>query len=216
VVPERVQRVWVFVDAQNLYRDTRRAFFDESAPSYLGQVDPVKLGTLLTTKGTAPVGTHRVLEECRIYTGVPSATRESRANAAKLRQKAAWEAAGAKVFTRPLRYPRGWPTQPAEEKGVDVELAVDLVFSAARQNYDVGVVVSTDTDLVPALQAVCDLYRAWGRPRLEVAAWAALGKRLRVPGVPIWCHLLDRNDFETVRDDAAYARPSSAPGNASS
>jgi uncharacterized LabA/DUF88 family protein len=78
------------------------------------------------------------------------------------------------VFTRSLRYPRNWPTQPAEEKGVDVELAVDLVFNAARQNFDVGVVVSTDTDLVPALQAVCNLNRAWGKPRVEVMAWKAV------------------------------------------
>ncbi len=78
------------------------------------------------------------------------------------------------MFTRSLRYPRNWPTQPAEEKGVDVELAVDLVFNAARQNFDVGVVVSTDTDLVPALQAVCNLNRAWGKPRVEVMAWKAV------------------------------------------
>ena len=33
---------------------------------------------------------------------------------------------GITAIRRPLRYPRGWPTIPAQEKGVDVALAVDL------------------------------------------------------------------------------------------
>jgi uncharacterized LabA/DUF88 family protein len=195
----------VFVDGQNFYRDTRRAFFSDGHPSQIGQVDPVKLATLLVEKGTAPSGVQRVLDECRIYTGVPSPDRDPKGNAARLRQNAAWTAAGAKVLGRPLRYPKGWPDRPAEEKGVDVELAVDLVFNGARQNYEVGIVVSTDTDLVPALQAVSNLYRAWGKPRLEVAAWMPLRKRLRLPEVPIWCHLLERADYDLVKDETRYS-----------
>jgi len=132
--------------------------------------------------------------------------RARRSNAAKLRQIAAWEASGAKVFPRALRYPKDWPAHPAEEKGVDVELAVDLVFNAARQNYDVAVVVSTDTDLVPALQAVCNLSRALGKPRVERAAWECLRKRLRVPEVPLWCQSLTQAQYETVRDDTSYTK----------
>lgn len=207
-MPDGVQRVWVFIDAQNVYRDTRRAFHDEAAPSHLGQVDPVKLATLLTELGTAPPGRTRVLEECRVYAGLPSPDREPKSNAAKLRQRSAWEASGAKVALRPIRYPRRWPEERAEEKGVDVELAVDLVFNAARRHFDVGIVVSTDTDLVPALQAVSDLNRAWGAPRVEVAAWRAVRKRLRLPGVPIWCHLLTEPHYQVVRDDTRYAQDS--------
>ncbi|MGO9205942.1 MAG: NYN domain-containing protein [Candidatus Limnocylindrales bacterium] len=207
-VPNGVLRVWVFIDAQNLYRDTRRAFFADTDPSQHGQIDPVKFATLLTEMGTAPPDQTRVLEECRLYTGLPSPDREPKSNAAMLRQKASWEASGAKVYTRPLRYPRAWPAQPAEEKGVDVELAVDLVFNAARQNFDVGIVASTDTDLVPALQAVCNLHRAWGRPRVEVVAWKALKKRLRVPDVPIWCHLLEERHYQMVHDDTRYGTAS--------
>jgi uncharacterized LabA/DUF88 family protein len=74
-----------------------------------------------------------------------------------MKQRTAWERRGVKVFARPLRYPRKWPSEKALEKGVDVALAVDLVFNAARRYYDVAVVASTDTDLVPALEAVCEL-----------------------------------------------------------
>ena len=38
------------------------------------------------------------------------------------------------------------------EKGVDVKLAVDLVIGAADDLYDTAVVVSSDTDLIPAIK----------------------------------------------------------------
>lgn len=40
------------------------------------------------------------------------------------------------------------------EKGVDVKLAVDLVVGAYENLYDVAIVVSSDTDLIPAIQKV--------------------------------------------------------------
>jgi uncharacterized LabA/DUF88 family protein len=39
------------------------------------------------------------------------------------------------------------------EKGVDVRLAVDIVTMAQAKTYDVAVVVSSDTDLLPAMRA---------------------------------------------------------------
>ncbi|MES2135251.1 MAG: NYN domain-containing protein [Patescibacteria group bacterium] len=40
------------------------------------------------------------------------------------------------------------------EKGVDVKLAVDLVIGAADNLYDVAIVISSDTDLIPAIKYV--------------------------------------------------------------
>ena len=48
------------------------------------------------------------------------------------------------MITRSLRYPQGWPTLPAQEKGIDVALAVDFVKLALEGDYDVGVMLSTD------------------------------------------------------------------------
>jgi hypothetical protein len=48
---------------------------------------------------------------------------------------------------RPLRYPKAWPAERAQEKGVDVALAVDFVMLAVTGAHDVGILVSTDTDL---------------------------------------------------------------------
>lgn len=45
------------------------------------------------------------------------------------------------------------------EKGVDVRLAVDIVTMAQAKKYDVGIVISSDTDLIPAMQAAQKLKR---------------------------------------------------------
>ncbi len=197
-------RVWVFIDAQNLYRDARDAFHSPGDPSSYGQVDPRKFGELVASRTSARNPRPRQLDEVRIYAGTPSSSKEPKANAARLKQRAAWEKQGVKPFTRPLQYPKGGPPQKGREKGVDVALAVDLVFNAARRYYDVAIVASTDTDLLPALEAVCELRRAWGEPRLEVACWAPLTKRLRVEGQALWCHRLTQDDYEAVRDRTNY------------
>jgi uncharacterized LabA/DUF88 family protein len=208
LVSEKPRRVWVLIDGQNAYRDARRSFHDEkNDPPSLGQFHPHKLAQMLADRGPEDETHPRELTEVRVYVGVPSSSKQSRANAAHLKQRAAWLAAGVKPVPRPLRYPEEWPKEPAQEKGIDVSLAVDLVFGAARRFYDIGVVVSTDTDLVPALEAVCDLQRAWGTPRIEVASWKPTGKRLRVDGRAVWCHWLDESDYLAVQDKKAYAPP---------
>jgi len=41
-----------------------------------------------------------------------------------------------------------------QEKGVDVHMAVDLLTGAYEDRYDTAVLVSSDTDLIPAVRAV--------------------------------------------------------------
>jgi uncharacterized LabA/DUF88 family protein len=55
------------------------------------------------------------------------------------------------VVRRQLRYPKSWPVEPAQEKGIDVALAVDFVRLACENAYDVDILFSRDADLVPAL-----------------------------------------------------------------
>ena len=47
-----------------------------------------------------------------------------------MRQCAAWARAGAVVISRALRYPPNWPEGRAQEKGVDVQLAIDVIAGA--------------------------------------------------------------------------------------
>ena len=49
-----------------------------------------------------------------------------------------------------------WPNTPPYEKGVDVQLATDMITHSFRGNYDTAVLVAGDNDFVGALQALKD------------------------------------------------------------
>jgi hypothetical protein len=126
-----------------------------------------------------------------------------------MRQCAAWEATGQIVIrTRTLRYPGGWPRNAAEEKGIDVQLAIDFVMGILRQDFDSGVIFSTDTDLLPALEGAVELVRGQGRPLPEVAAWSRAGekrrRRLNISGTPLRCHWLEWGDYQACEDRTDY------------
>ena len=42
------------------------------------------------------------------------------------------------------------------EKGVDVQIAVDMVRGAIKNEYDICYLISSDTDLLPAVQTAKD------------------------------------------------------------
>jgi uncharacterized LabA/DUF88 family protein len=43
------------------------------------------------------------------------------------------------------------------EKGTDVKIAVDLIVGAMKNKYDIAIIVSSDTDLIPAIEEVKNL-----------------------------------------------------------
>jgi uncharacterized LabA/DUF88 family protein len=49
-----------------------------------------------------------------------------------------------------------WPGTPPYEKGVDIQLATDMITHSFKNNYDVAILVAGDNDFVGALQAVKD------------------------------------------------------------
>jgi uncharacterized LabA/DUF88 family protein len=197
-------KLCVFLDWQNLYYRARDAFCAAGSPSHFGQVNPLRLGRLLAAR--IPEG---VLAGVRVYRGRPNRHHEGRSHAAFRRPTECWTESGESlvaVVARDLRYPRDWPVQPAQEKGIDVALAVDFVLMAARGEYDIGIMFSSDSDLVPALEAVLAL-QAGDAPRCEVAAWAHPRARpgaLAVRDVRLRHHLLDEADFLAVADDTDY------------
>ena len=199
-------RIVLFVDYQNVYMGARDAFHSPTAPAPIGQIDPRRLGELILRKRASD----GELAEVRMYRGQPDQAREPRAYATVRRQCRAWERnPRVRVFTRRLRYPRDWPDSRPQEKGIDVALAVDFVLMAARGEYDVGVIMSTDTDLVPALEAVIALQGS-PFPRCEVAAWSTRGsysQRLGVPGRRVWCHWLDEGDYRAIADPRDFSKP---------
>lgn len=206
-------RVAVFIDYQNTYMRAREVFGDPKVdPFTFGQVYPRRLGVQLTMKGESVDPTRR-LEEVRVYRGEPDDRQSAVAQAACQRQVRYWEAqASVSVVTRPLRYlPIRWDEHgraiewKAREKGIDVLIALDMAMGAVNDAYDVAVLVSADTDLVPGLEAVLGAGK-----RVEVASWwpdQGYGSRLTVPGRSVWCHRVRRADFNRVRDDTDYTKP---------
>lgn len=136
---KRACRVVVFIDGQNVHNDFRRAFLDAKSSSRLGAFYPRALGELIVSRG--PDFEHWALQEVRTYVGSPVAEHESIAAAAHDRQTQAWQAQGVNPRKRPLLYPAGWPAQRARQKGVDVELAVDVVRMAMAHEYEIGVIL---------------------------------------------------------------------------
>jgi NYN domain len=203
--PTRAERVVVFIDGQNAYMGAREEFGQLVSPSRFGQADPLALGRLITRRRRRPSR----LAGVRVYRGLPDVSCQPQAHAAARRQVEAQIERGAglvTVVTRPLRYPRGWPSAPAEEKGIDVSLAVDLVATAATGRFDVAVLMSTDTDLPPALEAAA-IFAGRPYPRCELAGRREPGqshRRLVPKGRRLCCHWLCRDDVEAVRDDTDY------------
>lgn len=195
------KKLVLFIDAQNVYKGARDAFFDDEAPNQDGQIDPWKVGQLLVEKQES-AGYPTVLEEVRIYTGYHSPEYNQRGYDAYQRQSAAWKKSGCKVFPRVLRYdPTG--ESPPREKGVDVQLAIDYVRLAIDDDYDVGVIFSNDTDLLPAIEFVLDRYMI--EKLVHTATWSSdsSGKALWSEGA--WVHYLKRDDYDKCHDSYNYA-----------
>ena len=114
---------------------------------------------------------------------------------------AEWRRQGSLVFSRALRYDRGGPPQ---EKGIDVQLAVDFVAGAVSKNFDIGMIFSTDTDLLPPLEFLVEHPELGIQP--AVAAWwsPAATPALTVSGAKIEKHHLRQEDHERVRDMRSY------------
>lgn len=201
-------RVVVFIDYQNVYHCARDLFFTSGrAAPWLGSIDPLRLGELLCRLGHGRDPGRR-LAGIRVYRGQPDSRSGMKLSQSFDRQVASWrQRPGVTVRTRPLRYhrvskPGNKPEWVAREKGVDVMMALDISIGARSNNYEVAVVASADTDLLPALEDAASVGK-----RVETATWGTQGLSrgpLRIPGRNTWNHYLDKSLFDLVRDDTDY------------
>lgn len=192
-------RVMVFVDYQNVHGWARRQFHPVNVHPAVGHIDPLRVARLLVARRKRP----SELEGVRVYRGRPNPDHQARSAAANDRQTAQWERGGkVTVIRRPLRYPADWPETPASEKGVDVAIAIDLVRFAMTKAFDAAVVMSSDTDLMPAIEMLFELRLG----HVEVATWSG-ANRLRFPDTQLpWCHHVSEAEYRSVEDLTDYAR----------
>lgn len=193
------QRSVVFIDYQNVYRSARDAYGLHAEDGLVGNVRPYSVGRQMLRAGDGR------LDQVRVYTGVHTPQRKPKLHAMMQRRISAWVAASpgtVQVFPRALRYGGSGP----REKGVDVEIAIDFVRLAIEDVYDIGILISADSDLVPALQFVADQYP---EKRLITVGYAPddgyqAPAPLDLPRGTVERRFMTRRDFDRVRDDVDY------------
>lgn len=204
-----MQRVVVFIDYQNVYRRARGLYFDHKTdPHTHGQINPLALSEHLVQRKQG-----RILEKVFVYRGMPSSKNDPRGYAACRKQIASWQSdPRVECKQLPLRYPPLVPGRASkpEEKGIDVLLAIDFATLAYKNEYDIGILFSADTDLRPALGFVYDQSIS-AVP--EVAAWGIKnsrgvfeGQRIGINGNQPFCNWLDKDDYFEVADLNNYNR----------
>jgi uncharacterized LabA/DUF88 family protein len=140
-----VKRTIAFVDGQNLFHAVKSAFC-YTYPNY----DVKALAqSICAARGWQ-------LDQVRFYTGVPDSADNAMWNRFWAAKLLAMSRQGVWTFSRPLRYRNQTVKLPdgtlhaflaAEEKGVDVRIALDVIRQAHRRDYDVALVFSQDQDL---------------------------------------------------------------------
>lgn len=140
-----VKRAVVFIDGQNLFHAAREAF-GYTYPNY----DAMALATALCQQQGWQ------LEQVRFYTGIPDAADDARWNHFWSAKLLAMSRQGIEVYSRALRYRNQQVRLPdgtthtflaAEEKGIDIRLALEVIRLALRREYDVALMLSQDQDL---------------------------------------------------------------------
>jgi uncharacterized LabA/DUF88 family protein len=198
------ERVWLYMDYQNVHLSVREAFAPSGTPHHTTLIHPGRYGDALMARRAASGRPPGTLEQIHVYRGQPSSDREPLPAGRNKAQSAEWlRDRRVTMYSRPLRYPRNWPNDPAREKGVDVKLAIDFVRAAIEGEVDCLILASRDTDLVPALEAVSDLKRT----EFEVVTWQGCS-RVRFGGAyhsrPLWCTFLQGADYVAAKDPRQY------------
>ena len=101
----------------------------------------------------------RVIQECVYYVGLVRKEKGNKKSEELVRYQQ-------KLFAHLQSPQQNWVVKTGymmkhdkdyKEKGVDVKIAVDILIKAYRNEYDTAIVVSSDTDLLPAITSVREL-----------------------------------------------------------
>lgn len=198
--------VWVVIDYQNIHLTARDLFVGPRTPAQKSQVHPLKFAERIVTLRSArrkqrekrPIQLRRVL----VFRGQPRFDREPRLYDITDAQRTEWTRDSRVNLTyRSLKSPPLWPAEPAREKGIDVEVALNLLTTAEDVRSPIVILATHDTDLEPAL-AIANRRKGSG-VRVETAGWAGgrrLGRHLK-----LWHTTLNADEFELARDRRNYS-----------
>lgn len=204
--------VKVVIDYQNIHLTGHELFVPEGIPKHQSLVHPLFFATqwvnvrshvaaMEAMRNQQPAPAPLRLDSVVVYRGLPSNKINPNAYRRNQAQKSEWTRdRRVQVNYRPLRYHWVDGYNEAQEKGIDVLVALDLVRSADRGDHDVLVLASHDTDMEPALAAALE----GGRSAIETVGWANC-RVLKVPGTKLWHTTLHGNHFVNCRDRKDYS-----------
>lgn len=203
------ERVAVFFDYENVHRTAHGLYRSYGAKLHETVFDPVELATRVVAKRSR----RSELTSIRVYRGRPVPEHQPTPASAFDMQATKWKRdVRLSMGIRDLRYTFPYDDRSqfrAEEKGIDVALAVDFVEAAIKHTYDALILFSCDTDLLPALELVGKLHTT----HVEIACWSGAnplflrdGLRESPPRRFPYCHFMSEGDFNASRETAAVIK----------
>lgn len=156
-----IKRTIAFVDGQNLFYAAKAAF-GYTYPNY----DPRALAERECAKKNWK------LVETRFYTGVPSESDDVFWNKFWSSKKLSMSRQGVRIFTRELKYRsksfrdvdgKTHQLRVADEKGIDVRIAIDAISCVVLDKCDVVLIFSQDQDLSEVAHEIRAISRQTGR-----------------------------------------------------
>jgi uncharacterized LabA/DUF88 family protein len=208
-VEPAIKRAVVFFDGQNLFHAAKDAF-GYSYPNY----EPILLAeAVCKAQGWTLAG-------MRFYTGVPDVRGDACWQHSWFEKLNHLKRRSAFVFSRTLRYRNRQVKLPdgsthsflaAEEKGVDVRIAIDIIRLGHRRDYDVAVVFSQDQDLSEVASEIRVIAGEQGR-WIKIASafpWSLTSSDARGINKTDWIRV-ERAVYDACIDPRDY-RPKSPP-----
>jgi uncharacterized LabA/DUF88 family protein len=202
LAPKKLPRAYAYFDGQNLYNAAKRCFGETKV-----RYDPRVLAKLICDRKGWD------LAKVYFYTGVPPANVSMYLNLFWSQKILNMKRQGVECHTRNLVYRRKEVTLDsgreetvavAEEKGIDVQIAVDIVKHAYEGLYDVCLIFSQDNDLVPAVEHVKEIAKKQGRA-VHFACAYPVGKDTERIGIrnTNWVEI-DQEQYENCIDKRDY------------
>jgi uncharacterized LabA/DUF88 family protein len=204
-------RAVAFVDGQNLFYAAKEAFgyrFPNYALPDLAEAICKQRGWSLT--------------QVRFYTGVPAAADNPVWNQFWAAKLGVFGHRGVHVYSRLLRYRHKTARLSngtehaflvAEEKGIDVRIALDIIRLAHHREFDVALVFSQDQDLSEVADEIRTIAKEQDRWLKMVSAFPSSAASRNRSGIaktdwvridrPIYDACLDRQDYRPPRSLAA-------------
>lgn len=217
----RPQRIAVVMDYQNIHLTAHDLFSEPDERVHETLIHPLNFGQTVVRErnsnlrpGYAPGTLSKVL----CYRGQPNARFDPDMHRRTDAQRSAWSRSSpsVQVVYRPLRYvtrKTGYSTEngttyeveSATEKGIDVLCAMAVLTQSMREDIDVVILASHDTDLAPCLDTAMDL----GQAKIETVQWwnpdrGIVGHLRPTSGKSLWNTRLDHSAYDSSRDRVIY------------